>query len=421
MTALLDALTHLGNHRRLFLACSGGRDSLSLAYACHLLHQDGQLSTLPTLLHVHHGMQSANDDWAKHVKAWADRHQFDCHILPLQLTQKTETTARTARYQAMASVMRDGDVLLLAHHENDQAETLLMRLITGTGIHGLSGIKAWQHKTIQGKTIHLHRPWLSITRQDITDFAQAHALPYVDDPTNDTLDNARSFIRNDILPKLAQLNPKASTNIARCATLLAQSCAIIDPVIHHALDDCRLSHLSDEPYQSVLDVSLLSTFDDAHRSAMLHAWLSQDEPTPPPSQLIHQLMHLCQKTNTDHKTQIFWQGQRGYLICRYRTHLYRFWDKAWAYLQGNDSPLYLSIPPDARLLDTTDKILVPIHGMVRELSGKKLYQTLGVAPFFRRHLYVIDRPQGLYLLAPHQSWQLSGTAPIDDEIRWQMR
>lgn len=421
MSALLDALLHLSDHHRLFLACSGGRDSLSLAYACHLLYQDGRLSTLPTLLHVHHGMQSANDDWAKRVKDWANRHQFDCHILPLKLTQKTETTARTARYQAMASIMRDGDVLLLAHHENDQAETLLMRLITGAGLHGLSAMKTWQDKTIQDKTIRLHRPWLSITRQDITAFAKTHALPYVDDPTNDTLDNARSFIRNDILPKFGQINPKASTNIARSATLLTQSCAIIDPIIAQALADCRLSKLSDEPYQSVLDIGSLSAFDDAHRSAILHTWLSQGEPTPPPSQVIHQLMHLCQSTNLDQKTQIFWQGQRGYIICRYRTHLYRFWDKAWAYLHHDDSPLYLSIPPDAHLLGSHDKVPVLIHGVVRELSGKKLYQTLGVAPFFRQHLYLIDRPQGLCLLTPHQSWQLSGTPLVDDEIRWQMR
>lgn len=420
MSALLEYLSHLSDHTRLFLACSGGRDSLSLAWACHLLYQNGKLPALPTLLHVHHGMQSANDDWAVFVKSWADSHGFICHVLPVNLDKKNEAAARVARYQAMMGVMSDGDILLLAHHQNDQAETLLMRLINGTGMQGLSGMKAWQNKTINGKTILLHRPWLSVSRQDISGFAHAHALPYVDDPTNDTSDNTRSFIRNDILPRLATLNPQVCANIARTATLISQAYDIIRPVITNALHACLVHSQSDTPYQSVLDIGTLMTFDTPHQSAILHTWLSMGETTPPTSQTVSDVLTLAHRTDPDQHTQIFWQASRGYVICRYRGHLYRFWDKAWAYLHGQcmDSTIMLAVPDGAYPLDRTDKVAINIHGTIRHLHGKKLYQTLGVAPFFRRHLYTIKSKDGLYLVAPYQSWQLSGTPQKIDGLSW---
>ena len=422
MSALIDALSHLGAHQRLFVACSGGRDSLSLAYACYLAHQQGTLPALPVLLHVHHGMQSANDDWANLVKYWANTYGFICHILPVLLDKKTETHARTARYQAMMDMMTDGDILLLAHHEGDQAETILMRLISGAGVQGLSGIKTWQTKTLNQKTIHLHRPWLNFTRQAITDFAHAHALPYVDDPTNDTKDNARSFIRNDILPKLRQLNPKAQTNIAKSASLIAQAHAIISPIIKEALSTCQNPSQSELPYQSVLSIRSLMHFDLPHQRAILHAWLGMNEAHAPPSHLIDEIVALTVRQN-DQRTQIFWQGERGYVVCRYRDDLYRFWDWAWAYLHGQDkdNPLTLATPSDARPLQPCDKVPVVIHGVVRHLSGKKLYQTLGVAPFFRKHLYLIQNTDGTWVVAPYQSWQLAGDPCHLNGVRWQMR
>ena len=423
MSILLNHLSHLSNHARLFLACSGGRDSLSLAWACHLLYQHKKLATLPILLHVHHGMQSANDDWAKFVKSWADEHGFICHVIAIRLDKKNETAARQARYQAMINFMGHDDVLLLAHHQADQAETVLMRLINGTGIQGLSGMKVWQSKTFGDKTIHLHRPWLPIGRQDINDFAHAHALPYVDDPTNNTTDNARSFIRNDILPRLTALNPQVSANIARSATLVAQSVEILRPIINSSLTQCLCHTQCDTPYQSVLDINILSTFDVSYQSAILHAWLGLGETTPPPNHIIGEILALAHRDNPDQKTQLFWQGSYGYVICRYRHYLYRFWDKVWAYLHEQKThqniTLALPIHDEVYPLNRTDKVVINIHEVPRHLHGKKLYQTLGVAPFFRNHLHIITYQEYSWLVAPYQSWQLSGAPCCIDGAYWQ--
>ena len=167
--------------RRIWLACSGGRDSLSLAAICQQLYRAGQLPFLPQLLHVNHGMQVASDAWAVQVERWAKQQQIPCQVLSVKVDGDSEQAARDARYAAMMTVMNQGDVLMLAHHSDDQAETVLMRLFNGAGVTGLAGMQAWTKKQLQlsassalavSKAIYLWRPWLQISRQQITDYAK---------------------------------------------------------------------------------------------------------------------------------------------------------------------------------------------------------------------------------------------------------
>ena len=173
--------------RRIWLACSGGRDSLSLAYLCQQLYWSGQLPFLPQLLHVHHGLQAANDLWAEQTQDWALKQAIPCQVLQVSVDGHSEQSARKARYEAMMQVMNHRDVLMLAHHGDDQAETLLLRLFNGAGVTGLGGMREWtskQHPEPSRKQISLWRPWLTVRRYQITAYAKANALPFVDDPTN---------------------------------------------------------------------------------------------------------------------------------------------------------------------------------------------------------------------------------------------
>lgn len=424
---LLNQLHHLAHIENLYVACSGGRDSLSLAYACFLLYQQGKLTTLPTLLHVHHGIQKANDNWANMVKNWADKHGFDSHILYLDLDKKTETHARTARYQAMAQQMSDGDVLLLAHHQNDQAETVLMRLVYGAGVSGLSGIKVWQSKTIGNKTIKLHRPWLDVSRQAISSFAHQHSLDYINDPTNDTGENARSFIRTQILPRLSTLNPQACTNIARSATHLQNASSILKDTTKAHLQLCLNTALTHVPHQSVINIDALNTLSIAQQKQLLHNWLQGDEPLPAGTHIIDKIVALCQRTDNDHKTQILWQGQQCYVVCRYQNTLYRYTQAAFETLS---SPCHHAISQSSAhvflLKQHTQNLVwqapqspnISIHALTPQqkltilhhrhaLSGKKLYQNLKIAPWLRQNLWVVSQDDvPVLLIAPYQSWTL---------------
>lgn len=349
----LASLTHID--RPLYVACSGGRDSLALAYGCFLLYKQGKLSTLPTLLHVHHGMQKANDEWAMFVADWAREYGFACQILPLYLTKKTETTARHARYHALATAMREDGVLLVAHHGDDQAETVLMRLINGAGVQGLSGMRAWQTHKVADKELTVHRPLLSISRKDITAFAHAHALAYVDDPTNEESDNARSFIRNEILPRLTALNPKTTQNIARSATLMADAHTLISETTFELFCQCVIA-TPHTPFVNRLSVSKIQKLAKHQQSAIIRYFVQGGEPLPPNHQTVTDVLHLIARTDDDHQTRIFWQNDgtkdgHAYTLCRYQDVLYRYHHELFLLLQ--DEPYCNGV-----LLGDDEKILL---------------------------------------------------------------
>lgn len=409
-----------------FVACSGGRDSLSLAFACHILYRQGKLTRLPILLHVHHGMQSANDAWADGVQAWADELGFCCRVLKVVLPKKTETHARDARYRALVACMNDGDVLLTAHHGDDQAETVLMRLINGAGVQGLSGMRAWQELSIDDKNVWLHRPWLSVQRKDISRFAHDHKLPYVDDPTNDTGENTRSFIRTQILPALMTINPKAPQNIARTAHVLSFASRIVESHTQDKLAWCCDLAQTDLPHQSVLLVDRLRACDDGVLSAVVHAWLCGDEKLPPTKQTIDTVMALILRDDGDHATRIVWQGvSRAYVVCRYQNYLYRYTKSAFDFLASPSGFVpVVGGGYELVLLGRQDKIPMTIYAKTYHLHGKKLYQTLKIPSHLRECVYVVrHQAQTVALVAPYLAWTLSkeqGDLPKLPKITWQI-
>lgn len=338
---VLSALSGLSAIQgRIVIGCSGGRDSLSLAFGCYLLYQAGKLPTLPTLIHINHGIQPANDDWANFVRAWADEHGFDCQVVALGLGRANESQARQARYHAMSGLINNDDVLLTAHHQDDQAETVLMRLINGAGVQGLAGMRAWQTLQMGDKTLTIHRPLLGVSRADITAFAHAHELSYVDDPTNETSDNARSFIRNDILPRLATLNPKVADNIAKTATLMDET----HTLLHETVLECfggMLIATSHTPFVSMLDVAKLTALSRPMQSAVVRYWLQGNEPLPPNAQITSDIIALAHRTDTDHQTEIFWRTGGGFFICRYQNRLYRYHHELFLLLNAktDDTPI----------------------------------------------------------------------------------
>lgn len=429
---MLNTLTQAFNHhaqklanRTLYLACSGGRDSLSLAYGCYLLHQAGKIEQLPILLHVHHGWQEANNDWARDVAAWADQFGFDCRILPIKLPKNSETHAREARYAALISVMNEGDVLMLGHHQHDQAETMLMRLANGSGVSGLAAMREWQQ--MGDKLIQLWRPLLGVSRDEISRFADEYHLPYVDDPTNVDDEHARGKLRNHILPRLCELNPKAVQNIARTGLLLAQASDIIDELIDEKLADVT-DRLAQSGYYEMLDINKLLALSSALQSTLIHRWLGLSEPMPPPKRLVDDVLCLAHRTDGDHQTQLLWQSRLNYVICRYQSKLYRYQEAAWACLMVQNYP---------NVIYHDDKIILKSHERLsivwqmphqiknisaervlrqtkvninhKRLHGKKLVQKLGIPTWLRLNLWIIksdDRPALLITLG--RAWRLDG-------------
>ncbi len=325
--ALLSSLAEYGEQlhgRRVWLACSGGRDSLALAALCVQLYHQGELPFLPQLLHVNHGLQAGSGAWAAHVAQWAKVQNIPCRILRAQVDGHDEQAARQARYDVMRRQLNQDDVLLLAHHADDQAETVLMRLIQGAGVNGLSAMQPWRIQTQGAHRIALWRPWLTVKRATISAYAQRLKLPYIDDPTNDTGDNVRSGLRRDIMPILASYNSNVIDNIARSAQLLSDAQLIINAQAGEDLQQTEMASLQLPPAQRVLDIDKLQKLPIYRQRQLLHYWLGQDEPLPPAKQLVDDVLRLSQRNDNDHQTALFWQGRKAsYSIRRYRQQLYR--------------------------------------------------------------------------------------------------
>ncbi|MGP9599131.1 tRNA lysidine(34) synthetase TilS [Psychrobacter sp. AOP42-A1-21] len=367
--AFLDSMAEYSEQlhgRRIWLACSGGRDSLALAALCVQLYRQGKLSFLPQLLHVNHGLQADSGTWATHVADWAAMQQIPCQVLQAQVNGHDEQAARQARYDVMRACLNQDDVLLLAHHADDQAETVLMRLIQGAGVNGLSGMQPWRVHTQGAHRIVLWRPWLTIQRADISAYATRLQLPYIDDPTNDTGDNVRSGLRRDVMPALAQYNSNVIDNIARSAQLLRDAQSIISAQAVEDLQQTIVPSLQLPPVQHVLNIDKLQRLPLYRQRQLLHYWLGQDEPLPPAKQLIDDVLNLAQRTDQNHQTELFWQGRkRAYTIRRYRRQLYRL-SREW--LAWFEIPLteQMQILPQPSLPDMDVAVDRPVCMTVRD-------------------------------------------------------
>lgn len=349
INALLTSMVKLQAQltgRRIWLALSGGRDSLTLATVCLNLYHKGHLPFCPQFIHINHGMQTANDAWALQVQAWAKENNCQCVIIKTQVDGTDEQAARHARYLAIANHLNCHDVLMTAHHANDQSETLLMRLFSGTGVKGLSGMADWSShdiaiNTTTNKTIHLWRPWLYVSRNAISKYAKRHALPYIDDPTNITGTNVRSWLRRDLLPIIEKRYSHAIGNIARLSTLMNDTNTILQEVYQHdkmkMIDDCYIQAQKTNLYHneynaqneyfivnSQLDLTAFLSLSTARQRSLLYHWLHEQDSLTPNKQRIDDILALACRDDNDHQTQLHWQGNaQHYVIKRYRHTLHR--------------------------------------------------------------------------------------------------
>ena len=445
--ALLTSLAEYGEQlqgRRLWLACSGGRDSLALAALCVQLYRQGKLPFLPQLLHVNHNLQADSGIWAQHVADWAEVQEIPCHILLAQVDGHDEQAARQARYDVMRARLNQGDVLLLAHHADDQAETVLMRLIQGAGVNGLSGMQSWRIQTQDAHRIALWRPWLTVQRASISTYAERLQLPYIDDPTNDAGDNVRSGLRRDVMPALVKYNPNVIDNIARSAQLLNDAQATVSAQAAKDMQQTAITSLQLPPAQYVLSIDEIQKLPLYRQRQLLHCWLAQDEPLPPGKQLVDDVLNLAERNDNDHQTVLFWQGRKqSYSVRRYRQQLYRLSNEWLTWLnmsldeqtqtlapaslsslssidlfKDNLTSIYLRTSTDftwqlrilpqvfAQLLDNMKdesalQIVLKMTPLDRKQrvqtalasrpqAGKKLYQTLGIPLWLRDSLAVVS-------------------------------
>lgn len=216
----------VGQHSRLCCALSGGVDSVVLLDVLVRLRE--RFGYALSAAHVHHGLSPAADTWLGFCAGYCRRIEVPFYsfrvVVPLDDPQGLEAAARRVRHAALNSV--ECDWLVLGHHRDDQAETLLFRLFRGTGLRGAGAMPAVETPAAGGRG--LLRPLLEHGRATLVQWAQAHALDWVEDESNGDCHFARNDIRHRILPVIEVAFPAARTALARAAGHFREASDLLD-------------------------------------------------------------------------------------------------------------------------------------------------------------------------------------------------
>jgi len=251
----------------LALGFSGGLDSTVLLHLLCCWRDAGLLTARVRALHIHHGLQLAADDWLQHCRRQCQRWDVPLSDQRVQVAdtvgRSLEEAARTARYEAFLQLLSGGESLLLAHHADDQAETVLLHLLRGSGVMGLAAMPI--HRDLDGHP--LLRPLLSFSRQELLDHACSHGLQWVEDQSNGDRRHDRNFLRHDILPRLAARWPAAVSSLGRSATLAAEAAEVLDAVAD------RLVGGADGASANRLSLALIAAQPRAQARLLLRTWL----------------------------------------------------------------------------------------------------------------------------------------------------
>lgn len=222
------------------VACSGGADSMALAHAT--IAAAGAAHVV--VISIDHRLQPGSGAVADGVAAWAIAQGAAAVVRGVDVARRAslEAAARDARYAALAQIADELGVLsvFLGHTARDQAETVLMRILRGTGPAGLVGIPARRGRFV--------RPLLALPRAVIDDYASRHELPIAADPMNDDLQLARVRIRHELLPRLRRENPQLDGALVRLAASAGEWLDVIDGLAApHAAFPIDCAALSAQP------------------------------------------------------------------------------------------------------------------------------------------------------------------------------
>jgi len=373
------------------VACSGGMDSVVLAHALARLAREAGCSL--RMIHVDHGLHADSASWSARCVDFATSLDVPIVIEQATVVQRDEgleAAARNARYERFRSVMRDGEAIALAHHADDQAETILLKLLRGAGPEGLGGMRAMRPF---GRGF-LWRPLLDLPRAVLSEYAHANNLSWIDDPSNADTRLRRNFLRHEILPKLTERWPDTAVALAHSAAWTRAAADHIDSEARTALKRLR-GGPSQLNWRDWLDLS------DAMRDAVLRLWLRELNLPPPAFFHVAEIERQLRDAAPDRSPCIRWAGCE---IRRYRDFIYAMsplaadsdWETEWSggelrlpdgttlSLQGDAT---LAAPLRVRNRRGGERIKPAGHAHHRDV--RLLLQEFGVPPWTRVHLPLI--------------------------------
>lgn len=384
---------------RICVGLSGGLDSTVLLHALarHPRMRRGALRAL----HVHHGLHAAADGWAEHCRQLCGQLGVPLAVAYVHVEPQgegPEAAARRARHAAFASQVQPDEVLALAHHQDDQAETFLLHALRGSGVEGLAAMR--EDRTLGGHPV--WRPLLRVPRARLLAYATHHGLTWVQDPSNDddTLD--RNFLRCHVLPLLRQRWPHASAALGRAADLCAQASHLLGDEDRHALLQVYGGDGRDLSRRALLSLPA------ERRARVLRLWVAECGLPALPAHGVEQIEAVLLRARPDAQARFDWQHAS---IRAWRDRLHAGVRRAplpsdWWVPWSGDAPL--ALPGGGTLqLDGIARFASPVRVCARRggeriaLAGrthshalKHVLQEHGIAPWVRERMPLLCDTQG---------------------------
>lgn len=408
--ALVSDFAVLASHPTagLVVGCSGGLDSIALLHSLAASPEARQRNL--RAVHVHHGLHADADAWAMHCQRVCTALDVALRIVHVDVPRTggegLEAAARRVRHAALQAELAENEVLALAHHRDDQAETFLLRALRGSGPDGLGAMRPWRRFGCGW----LWRPLLHVPRAQLLAYAQRHGLQWIEDPGNADVAFDRNFLRHRVLPLLRERWPQADAALARSAGLSAQACGLLADQDASALAAVR----SVDP--KVVEVADLRSLPAARRARVLRRWIDELGLPPLPAQGVDRIETDLLRAAPDATAAFAWSNAvirhwRGRLHAdRQREPLPVDWQAEWNALDA----LVLPTGDTLALIAADDVVAsgsplvvharrggerIRLPGRSHSHTLKHVLQALGVPPWIRVRLPLLSDASGELLAA----------------------
>ena len=308
---LLPRLAAFGAAPRCWIAFSGGLDSSVLLDAAAEVRDrlPGQLLAV----HVDHGLQAGSSAWAAHCAARCEALSIPIHVERLTTSpapgESREAWAREARHAVFRRLLGPGEILLTAQHRDDQAETLMLALLRGSGPHGLAAMPTsaplgagW-----------LVRPLLDFSRQSLLAHARGRGLDWIHDPSNDHTALDRNYLRHRVLPLLRERWPAVDATLSRSASHCAEAAELVDRLAARTLSESRGLQ------GAGLSIQALTRLDRSLCKAVLRLWLKERGFISPDAHRLARLLDELPRARADANPLVAWDGCE---VRRYRGEMF---------------------------------------------------------------------------------------------------
>lgn len=304
----------LSVHQRMVLALSGGLDSVVLLHI--LVHFLGDLSIDLRAVHVNHQISPNALQWVRFCRDLCNRLHIKLIVSKVNVAtgNSLEGAARQARYAVFAKIRPD--VLFLAHHRDDQAETVMLQLLRGSGPRGLSAMPLTGAMVDRKKTdpTQLIRPLLNSSRAEIVEYAERHQLSWIEDESNRDESYLRNFLRHSILPLIKDKLPQVDITLARAAQLQAETSELLDIL---AVED--LQNINEGLASSSLSILGLGELGSLRARNVLRYFLRAHQVLMPDHAYLDEILQQVLTARPDAQLRLKLQG---YELRRYQYRLY---------------------------------------------------------------------------------------------------